>query len=230
MRFLPFSLSGLLLAAALPARAQTITDAPAAPRFYVGLGLYNSFYQPITKEPTRLGGAWQLPVQLVAGYQLRPRLAVQLGVAYSSYSTHYAFAGRVYSNSPDGYISYDRTTTVRDVTVSALARYTLTRNPAHRLQFDALGGLALERGSSFSRGTQADSVGGTRNVASFSNRASGTALLLTAGLGTRYRLGSRFELLYDFTLNRTLNGDAPHPAPLGLTGSQTLGLRYRFGH
>lgn len=169
-------------------------------------------------------------MQLVAGYQLRPHLAVQVGVAGSSYSDHYAFAGRVYGNSPDGYVNFDRTITVRDVAVSALARYTLTRNAPHRMQFDALGGLTLERSTGFSRGTQADSVGGTLNVKNFSNRAARNTIFLTASLGTRYHLSPRFELFYDFTLNKALTGPAPHLAPVGLAGSSALGLRYRFGH
>ena len=226
MRFLALALGGLLLAAALPARAQTSDETPAVPRFYVGLGAYSSFYQQLGGQYNR---AVQVPVQLTAGYQLRPRLAVQVGLAYSGSSAHYAFAGRVY-NSPDGYVDYDQTFTFRHASVSALARYTLTRKPAHRVQFDALGGVALENSRSFSRGTQADSLGGTRNVTNFSNRSSRNVLLLTAGIGTRFRLSSRFELFYDFTLNKALTGPAPYPAPMGLTGSNALGLRYRFGH
>ena len=33
-------------------------------------------------------------MQLVAGYQLRPRLAVQVGVAYSGYSDHLMLRSR----------------------------------------------------------------------------------------------------------------------------------------
>ena len=231
MRFLAFPLGGLLLAAAFTARAQTSAEAPAlpgttAPRFYVGLGAYSSYYQPLGDQ---YNGSVRVPVQLVAGYQLRPRLAVQVGLAYSGITTRYAFAGRMYGSGPVGYIDYSATNTQRSASASVLARYTLTRNPAHRVQFDALGGFALEYGRNFLRGTQADSLSGTRNVTDFSNRASRTTLLLTAGLGTRVRLSPRFELFYDFTLNKALTGPAPYPAPVGLTGSSTLGLRYRFG-
>ena len=231
MRFLSFALGGLLAAVTLPARAQTSADAPAAPlpgtaRYYVGLGAYSSYYQQLGGQHNN---SFRLPVQLVAGYQLRPRLAVQVGVAYSGNTFRYAFVGRPYGSGPTGYIDYRADLTSRVLSASVLARYTLTRNPAHRVQFDALGGFTLEHGSSFERGTQADSLGGTLNVTNFSNRTSRNTLLLTAGVGTRYRLSSHFELFYDFTLNKALNGPAPHPAPMGFTGSSTLGLRYRFG-
>lgn len=231
MRFLSLPLGGLLLATVLPARAQTSTETPAAPlpgtaRYYVGLGLYSSYYQQLGGQANR---SVRLPVQLTAGYQLRPRLAVQVGMAYSGTTARYAFTGRTYGSGPAGYIDYNSTLTFRVLSASVLARYTLTRNPAHRVQFDALGGFTLEYGSGFNRGTQADSLGGTRNVNSYSYRTSRNALLLTAGLGTRYRLSQRFELFYDLTLNKALTGPDPHPAPVGLTGSSALGLRYRFG-
>ena len=226
MRFPSFVLGGLLLATARPVLAQTAADVPAAPRFYVGLGAYNSYYQSLGGQ---YNGPTRVPVQLVAGYQLRPRLTVQVGLAYSGNTSRYAFAGRMYGSGPAGYLDYSATNTQRSASASVLARYTLTRNPVHRVQFDALGGFTLEHGRNFLRGTQADSLGGTRNVTDFSRRASGTTLLLTAGLGTRVRLSPRFELFCDFTVNKALTGPAPHPAPAGLTGSNALGLRYRFG-
>ncbi|WP_460504271.1 outer membrane beta-barrel protein, partial [Hymenobacter agri] len=173
----------------------------------------------------------RVPVQLVGGYQLRPRLALQLGLAYSGNTAHYAGKGYYASTaSSSDYFDFDHTFTTRVLTVSALARYTLTANPAHRVQFDALGGLGLENGWNYSRGTQTDSLGGTRNTSSFSNQQAASVLLLTAGLGTRFRLSRHVELFYDFTLNRALTGEPPRPAPLGLTGSSALGVRYRFGH
>ena len=228
MRLPLFPLSILLLSTALPAFAQTaqMAQTPPAPRYYVGLGLYSSYYQQLGGQANR---SVRLPVQLTAGDQLRPRLAVQVGVAYSGTTARYAFTGRAYGSGPAGYIDYNSTLTFRVLSASVLARYTLTRNPAHRVQFDALGGFTLEYGSGFNRGTQADSLGGTRNVNSYSYRTSRNALLLTAGLGTRIRLSQRFGLFYDLTLNKALTGPDPHPAPARLTGSSALGLRYRFG-
>ena len=113
--------------------------------------------------------------------------------------------------------------------MSVLARYTLTRNAGHRLQFDALGGLTLAYGRSFNRGTQTDSLGGAPRTLSFASHPTQLDLLLTAGVGMRYRLSPRFELFYDLTLNRALTGP-PRPFSLGNAGSQALGLRFRFGH
>ncbi|GAB3863978.1 hypothetical protein GCM10028824_00910 [Hymenobacter segetis] len=232
MRFLPFALGGLLLASALPTLAQTATETPAAPRFYIGLGAYSSYYQLLGGQSLAFNSPVRVPVQLTAGYQLRPRLAVQLGVAYSGSTAHFASVGRYYdpANPTRGtYFDYNATSTLRNASVSVLARYTLTRNPAHRVQFDALGGFTLEHGSGYERGTRADSLGGALVVSPYGYRTSRNTLLLTAGIGTRYRLGRHFELTYDFTLNKALTNDSPTGQFQGLTRSSALGLRYRFG-
>jgi hypothetical protein len=91
MRFLPVAFGGLLLAASLPALAQTTPD--AAPRFYVGLGAYSSYYQALGGLSQASRSSVRLPLQFVAGYQLRPRLAVQVGVAYSGTTNDYAYEG-----------------------------------------------------------------------------------------------------------------------------------------
>lgn len=231
MRFLSVALGGLLLGAAFPALAQTSAEAPAAPRYYVGLGAYSSFYNRLGGLSRGYNFPMRLPVQLTAGYQLRPRLAVQVGVAYSGATANFSAMRRGYSapGSPGTFFEYYGTSTQRNTSLSALARYTLTRNQAHRVQFDALGGFTLEHASGFDRGIYSDSLGGTRNVSSYGYRASRNTLLLTAGIGTRFRLSRHFELTYDFTLNKALTGPAPHPASVGLTTSSALGLRYRFG-
>lgn len=230
--FLPrLLLSGLLLGPAFAGFAQTAAPQAAAatpaPRFYVGLGAYSSNYQSLGGQAYR---GVRVPVQLTAGYQWRPRLAVQASVAYSGVSDSYANAGRYYPDNGTGkgvYFDYQGTNTARNTSVALLARYTLTRQPAHRLQFDLLGGFTLEHGSYRSRGTTADSAR-VPFAAPFDNRASSTSLLLTFGPSVRYRLGSRFELLYDFTLNTRLVSDQPYSIR-GLTTASALGLRYRFG-
>lgn len=233
MRFPAFLLGGLLLGPALPVLAQTAAEAPATPRFYVGLGAYSSYYNGIGHYSQYSNGDFRLPVQLTAGYQLRPRLAVQVGLTYSGGTSHYA-ENTLYLNANTGpnssYYTLDGDYTRRQASVSALARYTLTANPAHRLQFDALGGFTLERASSHSRGTQTNyASGSTATTSDYSFNHAQNTLLLTGGVGARYRLSRRFELTYDFTVNKALTGPAPHPAPAGLTSSQALGLRYRFG-
>ena len=229
MRFNPLVLGGLLAAAALPARAQSPTDTPAAPRYYVGLSAYTSNYQNL--------GSWRqgdtgfaVPLQLTGGYQLRPRLALELGVAYSGRTFTYAYDGIRYDYSTGSptisSYAYSNTLTGRTTSVSALARYTLTRKPAHRLQADVLGGFTLVHGSFHSRGFERDDLSGSPQTISFDYRGTATDLLLTAGLGLRYRLAPRLALNFDLTTNRNLN--RPNTFR-DFTGSAALGLRYRFG-
>ena len=134
MRFIPFVLGGLLLAAALPALAQTPAETPAAPRFYVGLGAYSSYYQPFGGNAISSTGllvpaqstGLRVPVQLVAGYQLRPRLALQMGMAYGGSTNDYRYEGIQYYYSGTGiqsaYSRYRATNTARTTSVSVLAR------------------------------------------------------------------------------------------------------------
>ncbi|GAB3589501.1 outer membrane beta-barrel protein [Hymenobacter daeguensis] len=223
----------VLLVACFPAFAQTPADIPAPPassRFYVGLAAYHSTFQNLGRWQ-RGNAGFRVPVQLMAGYQLRPRLALELGAAYSGATEHYASSGRYYiPTNPSGtYYDYRETSTVRKTSVSARARYTLTRNPAHRLQFDVLGGFTLERLTSSAHGTETDSIGGAFVTQAYSSLYSINTLLATAGVGARYRLAPRFELSYDLGISKDLVSDEPYSHAQGLTTSHALGLRYRFG-
>ena len=233
MRFLSPVLGGLLLGAGLPALAQTAPDAPATPRFYVGLGAYSSYYQPLGHASAgSFDYNFRLPVQLTAGYQLCPRLAVQGGIAYSSAAYHY---GQFFSITAPGqtpfYYDTDGTDTRKQTSVSALARYTLTANPAHRLQFDALGGFTLEHLYSRNQGTRIDNSQAAPTTRAYDFSLTRNTLLLTGGVGTRYRLNRHFELTYDFMVNKALNDNRTYGSSMAniLTSSQALGLRYRFG-
>jgi hypothetical protein len=213
------ALCGLLLSAPLPGRSQA--EAPA-PRFYVGLGAYSSYYQRLGHQNF---GGFRLPVQLTAGYQWRPRLAVQLGVAYSGSSNSYSYQG--YLVGADGSLSpIGRSGRASDhsTSVSALARYTLTRQLTHRLQFDLLGGLTLEHDRYRDQGSLSDSV----QTGTFDNQYSTTVLHAAFGPGVRYRLGSSFELFGDYLFNLCLATSQAY-SPGRVTTAGSLGLRYRFG-
>ena len=230
MRFLPVALSGLLFAAALSAHAQTIpAETPAAPRYYVGLGAYSSFYQQIGSRRTGNTG-FAVPLQLTAGYQLSPRVAVQLAVAYSgrTYDQSYLYYNL---STPPPYSGYEATgkSTDRYTSASALVRYTITHDLTKRLQFDALGGVGFEHAQSHGRGTQSITSLGTTQTGPYDFSSSRNTLLLTAGVGIRYRLSSRFELTGDFTVNRALTTPHGYNPNTQLTGAQSLGVRYRFG-
>ncbi|WP_035557894.1 outer membrane beta-barrel protein [Hymenobacter sp. IS2118] len=228
LRLLP---GALLLAAPLLGHAQTVpATTAAAPRFYVGLAAYTSYYQ--NANSWRKGdGSLPVPLQLTAGYQLRPRLALELGVAYSGRTNRLAFSQASVDGNTGAPVNqqFDITRTLRTASVSALARYTLTRQPARRLQFDALGGFTLLHNSYRYRGFQGDDRSGTFQTTPVDQRSAYNDLLLTAGLGLRYRLAPRLDLNFDLTANRNLTSPSYSSHLGGLTGSAALGLRYRFG-
>jgi hypothetical protein len=237
MRFLPLALGGLFLTTALPALAQSSADAPAPSRFYVGLGAYSSYYQQVGNSSLGLDNRFRLPVQVTAGYQLSPRLAAQIGVAYSTDQSRYGQTV-VYSTStpgtPSPYMSTEGRVAQWQTSVSALARYTLTANPAHRLQFDALGGFTLEHRRTSNQGSLTNSSQGTATTSSYDFNSKQNTFLLTGGVGARYRLSRHFELTYDFTVNKALNNSSnvfgnAITGTNALTSSSALGLRYRFG-
>ncbi|GAB3863974.1 hypothetical protein GCM10028824_00900 [Hymenobacter segetis] len=246
MRFLSLALGGLLLSTALPALAQTSTETPALPgttlpgtttplppRYYIGLGAYSSFYQSLGHASEgSYDYNFRLPVQLTAGYQLSPRLAVQLGVAYSAANYRYdQFLLNTTPGQPASYNSMAGSKKQQQTSVSALARYTITANPAHRLQFDALGGATFERGTAYYQGSRTDNAQGPLTTTNYDYHVSQNTWLLTGGVGARYRLSRHFELTYDFMVNKALNDTNRYGSGLTntLTTSQALGLRYRFG-
>ncbi|RZK97853.1 MAG: hypothetical protein EOO62_27375 [Hymenobacter sp.] len=216
--------SALLLSLPLLGHAQATEFAP---RYYVGLAAYSSGYQ-------RLGGNYyqstSIPVQLILGYQLRPRLAMQLGVTYSGNASDYAGIGSYYYHTPATPYYYDYTShsTWRNTSLTVLARYTLTRKPTHHVQFDALGGLGVEiqRISYSEVRNEFDSTRTIFTRSDFSSRYKENNLLLTAGIGTRYRFSKHLEALLDITFNQGVWGSLPSRR---LTSATALGLRYRFG-
>ena len=229
MRCFQLVLGSLLAATSLLGLAQA---APAPyPRYYVGVGLYASDYQP-------LGGAYYrgvtVPVQLTAGCQLRPRLAVQASVAYSSTSDSYFYPGKYYSGSaaaasPYAWFEVNVSNSSRTISTSLLARYTLTRQPAHRLQVDLLGGLTLVNRRSTSSGmrTDSDSTFTVNTTTHYADTDQQNDLLLGAGASARYRFGRHLEAVFDLTLHYGFG--RPPVSSSWLTGATALGLRYRFG-
>ena len=218
------ALAALLLVPTL-SPAQTIDPAPA-PKLYVGLGVVNNGYQELGSN---YRGGVQVPVQLTAGYQLRPRLAVQVGLTYSGNSNRYDYSGRLYDPSiPDIYYTNTGRGTARRVSGSVLGRYTLTRKAAHRVQFDVLGGFGLEHRSYRTRGTQTQSTQQTLTTNSYDNRSTYTDAVFTLGPSVRYRFGERLELVYDLLFSTPFLTKKSYLTE-GSTQGMSLGLRYRFG-
>lgn len=225
---LPIALAGsLLLGAPHPGAAQATEPAPL-PQYYVGLAAYNSDFQHLGGYYWRTG--FGVPVQATFGYQLRPRWAVQAGLVYQGYSFAYDYTNRdLLTGGQYGPLySASITERYRTFSASALARYTLTRKAAHRMQFDLLGGLTLEHYRNASRYTRTDSAAAP--VATDS-RYYYSQLLATTGLGLRYRFGQRLEATYNllFSYGLTGYGSASPSYSDRLTSSAALGLQYRFG-
>lgn len=218
----PFFLScaALLLSAPLATLAQTADPLPAH-RFYGGLAVYASAAQ-------RLGGyygsRYSVPVQATLGYQLRPRLAVQVGLAYSRVRSNYSYANEYVD--PNANLISNLTTSDyarRTFSTSVLARYTITRPGAHRFQVDALGGPSLEHSFSSSATTETTTSQGSTSVSSSDYSYANNNLRLNVGPSFRYRFGKHLDAMYDILLNISLTNSAY------TNTAMALGLRYRFG-
>jgi hypothetical protein len=199
----------------------------STPRFYGGLGVYTSSHQNL--------GGWgdgaRIPVQALVGYQWRPRLAVQLGVAYSGNRSEYTYStsyNPYYPSPPTTLTDVVGTYTERSTTISLLARYTLTRKLAHRFQADALGGIKAEYSRYRDVGTYTANNQTTPTVTPFDYPATYSSTLLSVGISLRYRVVSQLEAMYDFTFDQPVsNGGSRYG--LRPSASMALGLRYRFG-
>jgi hypothetical protein len=215
-------LGGLLLGSSLAGHAQA-TDPTPAPHFYAGLGVYSSSHQNL--------GSWgngaRIPVQALVGYQWRPRLAVQLGVAYNG--NRYSYDNSQYTYTGSAPINYSLGTyTERSTTTSLLVRYTLTRKLQHRFQADLLGGAKFEYTYSRDTGAYIDNTPPTPTSTPFNYTSTYNTTLLSLGASLRYRVVSRLEAVYDFTLDQPITNRYTYYG-LRPTASMALGLRYRFG-
>jgi hypothetical protein len=215
---------GLLLSLPLASSAQSAAPTPT-PKYYVGLAAYSSKYQYVGGNSFR---ELRLPVQVTAGYQLKPRLALQVGVAYSQSIFDYNKQPSAYY--PPGSLiiaeKYYGKSIWRHTSVSVLGRYALQPQSTHRLQADLLGGVTLEK-ERYTVGYQYTAIDSTNAVYSSSQTTGGynyAIWLFTAGLSTRYRVSQHLEAVLDATLNARL---ASVTSPPSLSGA--LGLRYRFG-
>ena len=218
--------AGVLLELPFAGSAQSADG--AAPHFYGGLGVYTSSHQNLSSWGS---GSARIPVQAVVGYQLRPRLAVQLGLAYSGNRSNYAYASSYssyYPAPPSTVTDIDGTYTERSTTTSLLARYTLTRKPAHRFQADLLGGAKFEYSRYHDVGTYTSHDQPTPVVTPFDYPSSYTSALLSLGPSLRCRLVSRLEAVYDLTFDLPVAGGHAYYSPR-LQATMALGLRYHFG-
>jgi hypothetical protein len=230
MHKIQLALAGLLLGSPLLSLAQAAAPA-SLPRFYGGLGIYSGSYHRLGRMRDLLAtnssssNTYELPVQATLGYQVRPRLAVQLGLIYSGRKNDYTSAYD-YTDANANMIHYSSNSrsTVRHYTTSLQVRYSLTRKPDHRFQVDVVGGLSYSHQYYRGIGSQEyiNVSQGTTEVTNSDLTFPYNEAFINIGPSLRYRVGQRVEVVYDLLLNQPL-------AHRYNSGSMALGLRYRFG-
>lgn len=220
MLFYRFALAlGLLLP--LASQAQTASPAPS---YYVGAGLYTSTFQNLGYHY----GLTTIPVQVLAGYRWQPRWAVQLGAAYSGSSATYDYSVENFDYGSNA--AYNTTdtgrATDRRLSLTLLARRTLTRQPAHRVQFDALGGFTYEHLSYRAQGLYTSTYTQAPVYSQYDNRDQYNGLIAGLGLGLRVRVVAPLEVTFDYLLNTPLTSRQYSST---ITSAAALGVRYSFG-
>lgn len=202
-----------------PVFSQQFEDPPD--NFYVGAQVGANRY--LVDYPSGSQGVAVSPVHVQVGYQISPRLAVQLGVGrrrrqqYVGSTTVAPVPG-----GPASRFESDWWTTH----VPLLGRYTLTSKASRRFKVDVVGGVALVRSRYRYNRTVAQN-GVVIEQENIDSRV--TDPYLTAGVGTRYGLNRKLALTFDAQLNRlprTVRTD-PKESFLGYS-SLAVGLRYTF--
>lgn len=235
-----------LLVGSPPALAQPATrlgaadDATLRPRYYAGaqLGSYNyvvrfSDFDPYAARPGGIAAFFQRPgvgtysienknPYYYVGYQLKPRLALQLG--YQGQTGTYISSG-IYSNGGSFGLN-ESETKEQTLAFPLLARYHLTRQYQKRMQFDVVGGAALVYARVRNQENRSRNGQATETY-SFERQNVGTHL--SGGLNASYGMGRqrKLQLTAEYVLIQNLQ-----TAFTGLNATQaggSLGVRYRFG-
>jgi hypothetical protein len=229
-----FAALGILAGVCLSAIAGAQTVMPPSDQrhpFYVGVHAYLSEYEvyfhPSSNENATAGiGPWQL----VAGGNIGPRLALQMGYSYRHEVDHLdpSYTGTTLAGQ---YVSGSSANDSWTHCLPLLARYAAVRSPGHRWQVDVLAGLT---------GVQTRQLAAAENrvdnqvVSRFSTDVRAVQLYASAGVGVRCSFGQHMEGVLDWTYSRNFR-PAPEYAHVqatgnkyGLTRALSLGLRYRF--
>ena len=201
--------------------AQTVPSGPAYPRYFVGtscmLGNYEAIYPRIRSYDEGV-----LSPCLTLGYQLAPRVAVQLSLERSSDQLSIDSFLPLPNGQSTRFQHYQENH--QHFAVPLLLRLTGTRQLNHRLQFDALAGFTIIH-SSYSR--VFEGFNEQQQSISYSELAERTTnVALSIGGGIRYRFDRHLEAVGDANLNRTISSASTS----GFVNVYTTGLRYRFGY
>ncbi|MCA8832166.1 outer membrane beta-barrel protein [Hymenobacter pini] len=157
-----------------------------------------------------------LPVEVVAGYQLTPRLGLQTGLAYRKSSGQ----DQLLSN-PDGTVETN-SPGFKSFSVPLLARYSLSRQPGNRLQLQVIGGATVLH-SSRTVTQRLVSTGQT-----YSRPDKLTQTQLSVGAGLTKRLSPHWSGAAEMLLNRPTRGHINQSSWLAYY-SVGLGFNYHFG-
>ncbi|MCC3158848.1 hypothetical protein LJ737_16515 [Hymenobacter sp. 15J16-1T3B] len=177
-------------------------------------------------EPNFYGFGKFLPT---VGYQWRPRWEVEVGGAYRNNR----YEGSATGFTVDGkQLDYQYHGQTRWTVVPVRVRYTLTRRAERRLQFDALGGVALSFGRNSWEQIELENAVETYRYQAQARSFYG---LVGLGLGGRYGLGPsrRLELAAEWTLHQQLvhrfrPDYGTNRSRFGPVGYWGLGLRYKL--
>jgi hypothetical protein len=212
------------------------TDTPASfPRWYVGVQYGRHDYQLAlsARSGPLYGGAARTNAyrpQLTLGYQVKPNLAVQAGLAPARQSFSYGGTGTNDAGQP---LSEKGTSTTQSLALPLLVRYTIGLKPWKKLELDALAGTVLfwSRGESEFTRTENGEVTAHSQFRTTINNA-----FITVGPSARYAFGRHVEAYADWlfyknlrTSSATYSGGSP-TNNAGITNALNLGIRYRFGY
>ena len=227
----------LFLCLLVPSRslwAQT-NASPSFPRGYVGLQYGRQEYHlapsatsgSANPEPGRTNAR---RLQLTLGYQIKPRFAVQVGIAPVKQSFSYGGSGTNNAGQP---VSEKGISTNTSLALPILVRYTLVPKPWKNLQLDVLAGTVLfgsDGTSDFTRTENGVITTQSRNVTKVRNA------FIAAGPSARYEFGRHLAGFADWMFYKNLRYTEPTYLGIdpgnkaGITNSFNLGVRYRFGY
>ncbi|TGE19712.1 hypothetical protein [Hymenobacter elongatus] len=224
----------LLLCAGIPGQGPECQAQPSTPsytpRFSIGVQTAQNRY--VVFYPTTVSTRSIKPWMVTAGVQFTPRFLLQVGYGYSHEETVEDPSGTgttLTGQQTSGVYRYAS----RAWAVPLLTRYTLTRRPLSRVQFDLLSGATLAA-ARFSGYSDSRIDGQIISSTSYGGRAT-PQLYATAGVGARVWFGKHWHLVWDITLNRNLHASSRYTNlettgnRWGLTRSANLGVQYRFG-
>jgi hypothetical protein len=252
---LPFLLAALVgprlsVAQTVPTAAPAGPAALHRPTLYLGVAAATSLraspdgFSGTPTGPTTYNHVPLLP-KLTLGWQVLPRLALQLSGQYAQQTDSYRFLqGSPDVNGQVAYIPGFHSFRLRSVAVPVLARYTLTGDLARRFQVDLLGGTTLvHRSTQYHSlvylpepGTIPLPAGTTPEATDVTYAKASTAVHLSLGPSFRCRVASRWQVTAELVGNYRVTEDpigrsvfSPNQASTrtALTGS--LGVAYGLG-